>query len=120
MTDGRLSNEELERALQTITRWGDEVDAWTNPSAQIRAHIATLQRSADEMREALTKINDGQVTVALVAYHGERYARDYEYIDNNLRSPMRVRPFCILWVDGRRRKRYGQAIKLQRGDQVWL
>ncbi len=55
MTEGRLSNEELEDVLSDVG------DAWMTDSAiecgkladKLRAHIATLQRSADEMREAL-------------------------------------------------------------------
>jgi hypothetical protein len=55
MTDGRLSNEELVDVLSDVEDcWlgvsGDDCAALAD---KLRAHLATLQREADEMREAL-------------------------------------------------------------------
>lgn len=46
--NGKMSAEELARLLQKLER-----DQYGTTAAMLRAHIAAIQREADEMREAL-------------------------------------------------------------------
>ena len=62
-SDGRLSNEELaDLRARLVCEWDASVDARDQAMAAQEAvgrlfnHLATLQRSADEMREALKYI----------------------------------------------------------------
>jgi hypothetical protein len=43
-----------------------------------------------DLRAPEIKISEANVTAALSAYHGERYARDFDYVDAQLRKPMRA------------------------------
>jgi hypothetical protein len=66
-SDGKMTTEELTDALSDVE------DAWMSVSTggcqrladKLRAHIATLQREADEMREALVTIEDGPGMAAI-------------------------------------------------------
>lgn len=83
----------LERAAQwhdMMARAGDAADfERSNDEGDRNVMLAAAAAIRALMREA-PQITEAMVTAALSAYHGERYARDYEYIDANLRTPMRA------------------------------
>lgn len=72
MTDGRLSNEELEQAkrrIQSLTCTPIDGE-WIE---RLLTHIATLQREVEEMREALSKaiVNLEMASVNSYAFEGD-------------------------------------------------
>lgn len=53
-------------------------------------HKRAFFEHVKDIRPPAVSIIESRVTAALSAYHGERYARDYDYIEAKMRAPMRA------------------------------